>query len=95
MPNAFAGIHHLALFTKDLDVNRASFNSGPGSMAHLALYLPDAMAEAALRERLEQEGIEVVPFEQLGTFAFWDPNGIMVEIVPPRFDELQRRQSPE
>jgi catechol 2,3-dioxygenase-like lactoylglutathione lyase family enzyme len=36
-----------ALDPVDPDVNRSAFNSGPGVMAHLALYLPDTEEEQA------------------------------------------------
>jgi catechol 2,3-dioxygenase-like lactoylglutathione lyase family enzyme len=81
-----------ALDTPDPVANRGRVNSGPGVMAHLALYLPDADAEQVLRQNLTAHDVEIVEFDRLGTFAFWDPNGIMVEIVPPRFDELQATQ---
>jgi catechol 2,3-dioxygenase-like lactoylglutathione lyase family enzyme len=82
-----------ALDVPDVAANRASFNSGAGAMAHLALYLPDAAAEQVLRATLAAHNVEIVEFDRLGTFAFWDPNGIMIEIVPPRFDELHAAQS--
>lgn len=72
----------------DVDTNRQRFFSGEGVMAHLALYLPNREAEAALRQRLAAANIELIEFERLGTFAFWDLNGIMLEIVPPKYDEL-------
>lgn len=135
MSNGFAGVHHLALYTKDLDetlgfyrrvvgldvsdvagsprgrhafvflepadsarrgfhfwetselprpdiaANLASFTSGPGNLAHVALYQPNSSDTAALRARLEAEGIATIDFAELGTFAFSDPNGIMIEIV--------------
>jgi catechol 2,3-dioxygenase-like lactoylglutathione lyase family enzyme len=136
MANDFAGIHHLALYTWDLDrtldfyrsvvrldtsevansprgrhayvylepihsgrrglhfwenrqlnlpdtkANLSSFSSGPGLLAHVALHQPNAEAVADLRERLAADGIATREFTELGTFAFSDPNGIMVEIVP-------------
>lgn len=136
MPHDFAGIHHLALYTSDLDrtlhfyssvlglevsevyesprgrhayahlepidsgrrglhfwenvelappdtaANLSSFRSGPGPLAHVALYQPCAQAVADLRERLDAAGIATREFPELGTFAFSDPNGIMVEIAP-------------
>jgi catechol 2,3-dioxygenase-like lactoylglutathione lyase family enzyme len=72
----------------DVAAHRAHFNAGPGVMAHIAFYLPDRESETALRVRLASAGIEVIEFERLGTFAFWDLNGIMIEIVPARYDEL-------
>lgn len=138
MTNGFAGIHHLALYTWDLDrtlgfytsvlglevsdvfgsprgrhafvyLERATsgrrglhfwesselsppdpktrpsgFNSGPGALAHVALYHPSAQGVADLRERLDAEGIAIFEFPELGTFGFADPNGIMVEIVSAR-----------
>jgi catechol 2,3-dioxygenase-like lactoylglutathione lyase family enzyme len=144
MLNGFAGIHHLALYTNDLDrtlgfyrdvlgldvsavsdsprgrhafvhlepahhgrpglhfwenteleqpdagANLASFSSGPGNLAHVALYQPSTSAEAALRSRLAAREIAITTFEELGTFAFSDPNGIMVEIVPARHDDPQQ-----
>ena len=141
MPPGFAGIHHLALFTHDLDetlhfysrvlrldvsdvadsprgrhafvhlepaasgrpglhfwesdelvkpdvgAHLASFTSGPGSLAHVALYLPSPAAAASLRTQLQTDGIAVIDFEELGTYAFSDPNGIMVEIAADHSDE--------
>ena len=75
----------------DVDANRRRFDSGTGVMAHVALYLPDAPSEAELRHRLAAANIDIIEFERLGTFAFWDPNGVMVEIVPPKFDEMHPR----
>ncbi len=138
MANNFAGIHHLALYTWDLDrtldfytsvlgldvsdvfgsprgrhayvhlepassgrrglhfwenielsppdtnAHLSSFSSGPGPLAHVALYQPSAQVVADLRERLDADGIPTFEFPELGTFGFSDPNGIMVEIVPDR-----------
>ena len=138
MTNGFAGIHHLALFTWDLDrtldfytsvlgldvsavfesprgrhafvhlepansgrrglhfwesgepsppdpkARTSGFDSGPGPLAHVALYQPSTQLAADLRERLAAEGIAIFEFPELGTFGFADPNGIMVEIVSVR-----------
>ena len=75
----------------EADTNRRQFNSGAGAMAHLALYLPDSASETELRTRLAAANIETLEFDRLGTFAFWDPNGVMVEIVPPEYDEMYPR----
>lgn len=72
----------------DVTVHRGQFNSGPGVVAHLALYLPDRESEIELRSRLDMANVEVTEFERLGTFAFWDPNGILVEVVPSAYDEM-------
>jgi catechol 2,3-dioxygenase-like lactoylglutathione lyase family enzyme len=138
MANDFAGIHHLALYTGDLDrtldfytsvlgldvsdvfasprgrhafvhleptstgrrglhfwenselsppdtkAHLSSFSSGPGPLAHVALYQPSAQVVADLRARLDVDGIRTFEFPELGTFGFSDPNGIMVEIVADR-----------
>jgi catechol 2,3-dioxygenase-like lactoylglutathione lyase family enzyme len=60
MTAEFAGIHHLALYTRDLDRTLDFYRS---------------------QERLDADGIATREFPELGTFAFSDPNGIMVEIV--------------
>lgn len=66
----------------DTEANLSSFRSGPGPLAHVALYQPSTQAVADLRQRLDAEGIATREFPELGTFAFSDPNGIMVEIAP-------------
>jgi catechol 2,3-dioxygenase-like lactoylglutathione lyase family enzyme len=68
----------------DTEANLSSFSSGPGLLAHVALYLPSAQAVTDLQERLDAGGIDTREFPELGTFAFPDPNGIMVEIVRGR-----------
>ena len=71
----------------DVECHLASFTSGPGSLAHLALYHPDASAAAALRARLKADRISFIDFAELGTYAFSDPNGVMVEIAAAHSDE--------
>ena len=53
-------------------------------MAHLALYNPNAKEAEALRTSLEANSIAITDFEELGTYAFADPNGVMIEIATNR-----------
>lgn len=70
----------------DVRARLAAFTSGPGALAHLALYQPNPAAATALRTRLDVDGIAVIDFEELGTYAISDPNGIMVEVAVGRRD---------
>jgi catechol 2,3-dioxygenase-like lactoylglutathione lyase family enzyme len=84
------GLHFwedVKLTPPDINNHLASFTLGPGSLAHVALYHPDAAAAAALRTRLKAGNISVIDFAELGTYAFSDPNGVMVEIATADPDE--------
>ena len=50
----------------------------------LALYNPSATDADALRTSLTANGIAITDFDELGTYAFADPNGIMIEISTNR-----------
>jgi catechol 2,3-dioxygenase-like lactoylglutathione lyase family enzyme len=54
-----------------------------GPLLHIAFRLPDNDAARTLRERLRQHGVAITEIEELGTFVFWDSNGMMLEVTWP------------
>jgi len=52
-------------------------------LLHVALRLPDAKSAQALRQRLEQRGIEITDIPELGSYLFSDNNGLTLEITWP------------
>ena len=71
----------------------------PGALQHVALTLPDTEAGQALRERLQELGIQTTEIMDQGpiyNFGFLDNNGIQLEAAwfkpgaaPPTFDATQ------
>lgn len=53
-------------------------------LLHIAFRLPDDASAQSLRERLRAHGVEITEIPELGSFIFWDNNGIMLEVTVPK-----------
>jgi len=59
----------------------------PGALQHIAFALPDEAAALALRQRLQEKGVEITPINELGpirNFLFTDNNGLILEAAWPK-----------
>ncbi|WP_152399040.1 VOC family protein [Paenibacillus cellulositrophicus] len=55
---------------------------------HVALRLPNGNAVQALRERLSYAHVSVTEIPELGTFVFFDNNGLCLEVTWPKGEHV-------
>lgn len=55
---------------------------------HVALRLPNGDAVQALRERLSHAHVSVTEIPELGTFVFFDNNGLCLEVTWPKGEHV-------
>jgi catechol 2,3-dioxygenase-like lactoylglutathione lyase family enzyme len=58
-------------------------NFGTTPLLHIAFRLLDADTADTLRARLRQHEIEITEIPELGSFVFYDPHGLMLEVTYP------------
>jgi len=81
------GLHFFeARDARDTDDTRSGFGFDSVGPHHMAFGLPDEAAGIALRQRLEQNGIEATPIGDAGPVRntlFLDNNGLLLEAAWP------------
>lgn len=55
-----------------------------GPLLHIAFRLPNDISAGKLRERLHDHSITITEIAELGSFIFWDNNGVMLEVTWPK-----------
>src|SRR5215207_9264974 len=75
------GLHFFERLVKLPDTTSLEIAASQGHLLHIAFRVLDVSTAYVLRQNLERNNIPITDIEELGTFVFWDNNGIMLEIT--------------